>query len=223
MVHLRCKSLAERTLVPAFVFFFAMLYPFAAVNARHKKTAAAAGGSMLIAREALAKAGGMAAIRAALIDDCALGALLKQHGPIQLTLGHESFSIRPYPGFRDIWNMISRTAYTQLRYSPLVLLGTVLGLTLTYLAPPVLALGSHGLPAALGALAWLLMALCFYPITRVYRRSPAWGVALPGIATFYLAATLGSAWQHWRGRGGAWKDRHQGSALASAETLDQSR
>ena len=223
MVHLRCKSLAERSLVPAFVFFFAMLYPFEAVSNASKRAAAAAGGSMLAQRAALERAGGMNTVRKALIDDCAMGAMMKQQGPIRLTLGQASFSIRPYPGFIDIWRMIARTAYTQLRYSPVILLGTILGLVLTYLAPPLLALLAHGTAAALGALAWALMTICFVPIARIYRRPVTWGVALPGIACFYLAATLGSAWQHWRGRGGTWKDRHQGSALASTEQLDQSR
>jgi hopene-associated glycosyltransferase HpnB len=223
MVHLRCKSLAERALVPAFVFFFAMLYPFEAVSDPRKCSAAAAGGSMLVSRHALDRAGGMNTVRKALIDDCAMGAMLKKEGPIRLALGHASFSIRPYPGFIDIWRMIARTAYTQLRYSPLILAGTVLGLILTYLAPPLLALTAHGAAAALGAITWLLMTICFVPITRVYRRSAAWGLALPAIATFYLCATVGSAWQHWRGRGGTWKDRHQGSALAGPGTVDQPR
>jgi hopene-associated glycosyltransferase HpnB len=223
MVHLRCKSFAERSLVPAFVFFFAMLYPFEAVNNGNKRAAAAAGGSMLANRAALERAGGMNTVRKALIDDCAMGAMMKQQGPIRLTLGQASFSIRPYPGFIDIWRMIARTAYTQLRYSPVILLGTVLGLVVTYLAPPLLALLAHGAAAALGALSWALMAICFVPIARIYRRPVTWGVALPGIACFYLAATVGSAWQHWRGRGGTWKNRHQGSALATTERLDQTR
>jgi hopene-associated glycosyltransferase HpnB len=220
MVHLRCKSFAERSLVPAFVFFFAMLYPFEAVSNPKRRAAAAAGGSMLVKRAALERAGGMNTVRKALIDDCAMGAMMKKQGPIRLALGHASFSIRPYPGFIDIWRMIARTAYTQLRYSPVILLGTVLGLVLTYLAPPLLALLAHGTAAALGALAWALMAICFVPIARIYRRPVTWGLALPGIACFYLAATVGSAWQHWRGRGGTWKNRHQGSALAATEMLD---
>jgi len=223
MVHLRCQSLAERSLVPAFVFFFAMLYPFEAVSDPRRRTAAAAGGSMLVERLALDRAGGMNTVRKALIDDCAMGAMLKQQGPIRLALGHSSFSIRPNPGFIDIWRMVARTAYTQLRYSPLILAATVIGLVITYLAPPVLALAGHGVAAGVAALTWALMAICFFPITRVYRRSPAWGLALPAIATFYLCATLGSAWQHWRGRGGVWKDRHQGTALQAAEQLDQPR
>jgi hopene-associated glycosyltransferase HpnB len=224
MVHLRCKSFAERALVPAFVFFFAMLYPFEAVSDPKRRAGAAAGGSMLLNRVALDAAGGMNEVRKALIDDCALGIMMKRQGPIRLALGQASFSIRPYPEFIDIWRMITRTAYTQLRYSPIILAGTVLGLVLTYIAPPVLALSGLGLPSLLGALAWALMTICFVPIARLYRRSVVWGLALPLIASFYLAATLGSAWQHWRGRGGTWKDRHQGSALASAtKTINQSR
>jgi len=216
MVHLRCTSFAERALIPAFVFFFAMLYPFPAVNDQRRRCAAAAGGSMLIARGALDAAGGLSRIRGALIDDCALAALLKREGPIRLALGHASFSIRPYPGFTDIWSMVARTAYTQLGYSPWVLAGTVIGLCMTYLAPPVIALTAHGLAAALAGLAWVLMAICFLPIARYYRRSLAWGVVLPVIAAFYLSATIGSAWQHARGRGGQWKDRHQAGAAAGA-------
>ena len=223
MVHLRCKSFAERALVPAFVFFFAMLYPFEAVSDPRRRAGAAAGGSMLLNRAALEAAGGMNEVRKALIDDCALGIMMKRQGPIRLALGQASFSIRPYPEFIDIWRMIARSAYTQLRYSPVILLGTTLGLVLTYIAPPVLALSNLGAASLLGAVAWALMAMCFIPIARLYRRSMAWGLALPLIASFYLAATVGSAWQHWRGRGGTWKNRHQGSALAAAKTLNQSR
>jgi hopene-associated glycosyltransferase HpnB len=223
MVHLRCTSFAERSLIPAFVFFFAMLYPFGAVNNPRRRIAAAAGGSMLVQRLALEQAGGLASIRGALIDDCALSAVLKQQGPIRLALGHASFSIRAYPEFRDIWMMVARTAYTQLGYSPLVLLGTVIGLFLTYIVPPVMALTAHGLAALIAGCTWLLMAVCFAPICRYYRRFPGWGVALPVIATFYLAATLGSAWNFARGRGGQWKDRHQANAAAAvnAEALDE--
>jgi hypothetical protein len=178
---------------------------------------------MLLNRAALEAAGGMNEVRKALIDDCALGIMMKRQGPIRLALGQASFSIRPYPEFIDIWRMIARSAYTQLRYSPVILLGTMLGLVLTYIAPPVLALSNLGAASLLGAVAWALMAMCFIPIARLYRRSMAWGLALPLIASFYLAATVGSAWQHWRGRGGTWKNRHQGSALAAAKTLNQSR
>ena len=209
MARLRCESLAERMLIPAFVFFFQLLYPFAAIKDPRRKIAGAAGGCMLVRREALEAAGGIAAIRTALIDDCAMGALMKRQGPIWLGLTDRSLSIRPYPHFADVGAMISRSAYAQLGYQPLLLAGTVVGMALVYLAPPVLALLGDGLAQWLGLAAWLLMALAFWPISRFYRQSPLWGLALPLIAAFYSGATLWSAWQHWRGRGGLWKGRAQ--------------
>lgn len=209
MARLRCESLAERMLIPAFVFFFQLLYPFAAINDPRRTTAGAAGGCMLVRREALEAAGGIAAIRTALIDDCAMGALMKRQGPIWLGLTDRSLSIRPYPHFADVGAMISRSAYAQLGYQPLLLAGTVVGMALVYLAPPVLALLGDGLAQWLGLAAWLLMALAFWPISRFYRQSPLWGLALPLIAAFYSGATIWSAWQHWRGRGGLWKGRAQ--------------
>lgn len=208
MAKLRCRTWPERALIPAFVFFFQLLYPFARVN-RPGKIAGAAGGCMLVRREAIEAAGGIAAIRGALIDDCALGALLKRRGPIWLGLTHRSRSIRPYPGWSDVAAMIARSAYAQLGYSPLSLVGTVLGLAFVFLAPPLLCLFGTGFARGTGLLAWLLMAAIFQPMLRVYRRSPAWGLGLPAIATFYGACTLLSAWQHHRGRGGMWKGRAQ--------------
>jgi hopene-associated glycosyltransferase HpnB len=209
MVKLRCESFAERALIPAFVFFFALLYPFAWVNRRDRATAAAAGGCMLVRRDALQQAGGIETIRGALIDDCALAQRLKRIGPIWLGLTQNVHSIRAYPRLGDIRRMVSRSAYAQLRYSPLLLAGTLTGLALTYLAPPLLALFARGMPQALGALAWVLMALSFHPVLRFYRRSPLWGLALPAIALLYMAFTLDSAYQHVRGRGGSWKGRVQ--------------
>jgi hopene-associated glycosyltransferase HpnB len=209
MVKLRCESFAERALIPAFVFFFALLYPFAWVNRRDRATAAAAGGCMLVRRDALQQAGGIETIRGALIDDCALAQRLKRIGPIWLGLTQNVHSIRAYPRLGDIRRMVSRSAYAQLRYSPLLLAGTLTGLALTYLAPPLLALFARGMPQALGALAWVLMALSFQPVLRFYRRSPLWGLALPAIALLYMAFTLDSAYQHVRGRGGSWKGRVQ--------------
>lgn len=214
MVKLRCDSLHEKMLVPAFVYFFQKLYPFAWVNDPAKKTAAAAGGCMLVRHDALAKAGGVAAIRGALIDDCAMGGLLKTQGPIFLGLTEAVESIRPYDGFDDVRRMVSRSAYAQLEYSPLKLAGSVLGMIVTYLAPPYLAVAVEGWPGFAGALAWAIMALSFQPISRLYRRSPMWGVALPAIASFYTAFTVDSAIQHWLGRGGAWKGRYQAAAGA---------
>lgn len=211
MALLHCETPPERMLVPAFVFFFQMLYPFGAVN-RPQGLGAAAGGCMLVRRESLEKAGGIAAIRGALIDDCTLGALLKRQGPVWLGLTYRSRSIRPYRGFAPVAAMISRSAYAQLRYSRVLLAGTVLGMVLVYLAPPALALLGEGLARWLGFGAWAIMALTFQPMLRFYRRSPLWGVALPGIAAFYLGCTMLSAWQHLRGRGGMWKGRAQAAA-----------
>jgi hopene-associated glycosyltransferase HpnB len=209
MAKLRCKSFAERMFVPAFIFFFQMLYPFAWANNSRRGTAAAAGGCMLVRREALRAAGGLEAIRTALIDDCSLAKLLKAQGPISITLTDRVHSIRAYPEIGEIRRMVSRTAYAQLRYSPLILLGTVLGLALTYLAPVALTLFARGWPQFVGLFAWILMALAFRPILRFYRLSVLWAPVLPVIAAMYMAFTLDSAYQHARGRGGMWKGRAQ--------------
>jgi hopene-associated glycosyltransferase HpnB len=209
MAKLRCESFAERMFIPAFIFFFQMLYPFAWSNDPRSATAAAAGGCMLVRRDALAKAGGMASIRSALIDDCALAKRLKVHGPTWIGLTDGVHSLRAYLALADIRHMVSRTAYAQLRYSPLLLAGTVLGLAVTYIAPVLLALFAGGLAQVLGLAAWLLMALALQPILRFYRVSPLWGLALPAIAAIYMAFTLDSAYQHARGRGGMWKGRAQ--------------
>jgi hopene-associated glycosyltransferase HpnB len=213
MVKLRCKSIAERTFVPAFVFFFQMLYPFAWVDDPRRKTAAAAGGCMLVRRDALQAAGGLAQIRGALIDDCTLARLLKLRGPIALALTERAHSLRAYPAIGDIRAMVSRTAYAQLGYSPLVLAGTVLALMLTYLAPVALALFAHGYAQFAGIFVWALMACAFRPILRFYGmawlKSWLWAAALPAIAAMYMAFTLDSAYQHARGRGGMWKGRPQ--------------
>lgn len=213
MVKLRCKSFAERMFVPAFVFFFQMLYPFAWVNDAHRATAAAAGGCMLVKREALQAAGGLAAIRGALIDDCALAKLLKSRGPIALTLTDSAHSLRAYPAIGDIRHMVARTAYAQLDYSPFLLAGTVLGLALTYLAPVALTLFADGFAQFAGLFTWALMACALRPILRFYGmsglRSWLWAAALPAIAAMYMAFTLDSAYQHARGRGGMWKGRAQ--------------
>lgn len=216
MAKLRCESFAERMFVPAFIFFFQMLYPFAWANDPRRSTAAAAGGCMLVRREALRAAGGMASIRNALIDDCALAKRLKAHGPIWIGLTDGVRSIRAYPAVGDIRKMVSRTAYAQLQYSPLILLGTVAGLAVTYLFPVLLAVFASGLAQILGLAAWLLMALAFQPILRFYRASPFWGVALPAIAATYMAFTLNSAYQHARGRGGMWKGRAQANLQDAA-------
>jgi hopene-associated glycosyltransferase HpnB len=207
MVALACDSIAERVLVPPFVFFFQLLYPFAWVNAPGRRTAAAAGGTILVRRAALQRIGGIDSVRGALIDDVALAAAVKRGGPIWL--GHATLarSVRPYPHIGDIWRMISRTAYVQLRFSPLLLLGTVAAMALTWLVPPVAALFAAGSARWCGAAAWVLLAACYLPTLRRFGRSPAWAPFLPLVAAFYTAATIGSAANHHLGRGVAWKGR----------------
>jgi hopene-associated glycosyltransferase HpnB len=219
MAKLRCESFAERMFIPAFIFFFQMLYPFAWANDPRRASAAAAGGCMLVRRETLRATGGMASIRSALIDDCALAKSLKAYGPIWIGLTDGVRSARAYPAIEDIRSMVSRTAYAQLRYSPLLLAGTVLGLTIAYLAPVLLAVFAAGWAQILGIAAWLLMALAFQPILRFYRVSPLWGLALPAIAATYMAFTVDSAYQHARGRGGMWKGRAQAN-LKDADRQD---
>lgn len=186
-----------------------MLYPFRWVNSRTASTAAAAGGCMLVERAALERAGGIAAIRGALIDDCALGKLLKKQGPIWLGLSNGVISLRVYPAFDDIRRMVARSAYAQLYYSPVLLLGTVVGMGLIYLAPLAFAMFSNYPANVIGAATYALMVIAFQPTLRFYNRSPLWGLALPVIATAYVGFTLDSAYQHMRGRGGLWKGRVQ--------------
>jgi hopene-associated glycosyltransferase HpnB len=208
MAKLHCGNAAERFLVPAFVFFFDMLYPFAWVNDRENPTAAAAGGCMLIRREALAKAGGIDAIKSEIIDDCAMGRLMKAQGPIWLGLTSRSVSVRVYT-FADIAKMVARSAYAQLSYSPLLLAGTILGMVLVYLAAPVAAVFARGPAEYAGIAAWALMVAAFAPMLRFYRLSAMIGLGMPVIGAIYTLFTLDSAIQHWRGRGGMWKGRAQ--------------
>jgi hopene-associated glycosyltransferase HpnB len=209
MARLRCESFAERALIPAFVFFFQMLYPFAWVGDLRARTAAAAGGCMLADRDALIRAGGLSAIRSALIDDCALAALMKPQGPLALALTRRVVSLRAYPAFRDIAAMVRRSAYAQLGYSPWRLVAAVAGMALTFLVAPAAALFASGAAALLGLVAWIMIALAFQPILRFYGRATIWGLALPLIAAAYLAFTIDSAYLYWRGRGGLWKGRVQ--------------
>ncbi len=208
MVALNCESPAERALVPAFVFFFQLLYPFARVNDPASATAAAAGGTVLIRREMLARIGGIESLRGALIDDVTLARRVKRAGG-RIWLGHSMLarSIRPYPGAADVWRMVARTAYVQLRFSPAMLLGTVLGMGLVWLAPLGCLLAGHGPARWVGAAAWAISTASFLPTLRRFRLSPAWALLLPGIALFYTLATIGSAVDHHRGRGVVWKDR----------------
>jgi len=214
MAKLRCESLAERSHVPAFIYFFQMLFPFSWVCRSNSGVAGAAGGCMLVRADALARAGGIASIRNALIDDCSLAARLKAIGPIWLGLTDRVRSIRPYSTLSDIKQMISRSAYAQLRYSPLLLAATIASMALTFIAPPLLAIFATGVPRFLGILAWIAMALSFAPTLRFYRQSLLWSMALPGIASLYLYYTLNSAYQYARGRGGQWKGRVQADATS---------
>jgi hopene-associated glycosyltransferase HpnB len=209
MAKLRCESLAERVSIPGFIFFFQMLYPFPWVNRPQSAVAAAAGGCMLVRADALVLAGGIRAIRGALIDDCAMARLLKTRGAIWLGLTERVRSIRAYPDFAAIRRMVARSAYAQLRYSPLLLLMTAAAMAITYLVPPAIALFGSGPARMLALSSWALMAVAFQPTLRFYRVSPAWGFALPAIALAYLIFTLDSAYQYAGGRGGSWKGRVQ--------------
>ncbi len=209
MVKLNCASFAERALIPAFVFFFGKLYPFAWVNDIRRRTAGAAGGCMLVRRAALRRIGGVVRIRDALIDDCALAREVKAGGAIWLGLTAETRSLRRYRRLGDIWRMITRTAYAQLGHSPLRLATMVIGLVLAYLAPPILVFGGEKLTVVLAATAWLAMTVAFAPILTLYGQPLVVAPFLPLIALFYLAATIDSARRHWQGRGGEWKGRVQ--------------
>lgn len=216
MVLLRCQSVWEKFLIPAFVFFFQKLYPFPLVNNPRSRIAAAAGGCILIRRETLMQIGGLQILRQALIDDCSLAIAVKrpenaENRPIWLGLTQTTRSLRPYDSLRTIWDMVARTAYTQLNYSPLLLVGTLFGMTLVYLVAPIstvtgLLTGYWQLGLA-GLLGWALMTLAYLPTIRLYQLSPLWAVCLPAIAVLYNLMTIDSAMRHWRGQGGAWKGR----------------
>ncbi len=205
MARLRCESAAERWLIPAFVYFFQLLYPFRWANDPGARTAAAAGGCVLLDRAAFVAAGGLAPIRGAIIDDCALARRMKAQGPIWIGLTDRVRSLRPYEGVGPIRRMVARTAYAQLGYDPLRLAGMLAGLGLVFLAPPALALLGGGAAAWIGLAAWAAMALSFAPMLRRFGLSPLRAPALPLIAGAYMLFTLDSAWAEWRGRGGMWK------------------
>ena len=215
MVRLRCESFWEHRLIPAFIFFFQMLYPFAAANDDRSKTAAAAGGCVLLRREALIKAGGLEAISSRVIDDCALaGAVKGSGGNLWLGLADASRSLRRADTLEPLWAMVRRTAFTQLNHSIIMIFLTLLGLGLVFIAPPVLflTLPLHGqvFPALAGFLAWMAMALAYSPTLKDYGRSPWEGLLLPVAAAFYGAMTFDSAVAHVQRRGGHWKGRHYG-------------
>jgi len=215
MVKLNCETAWERLLIPPFIFFFQKLYPFPCANVDGTRTAAAAGGCVLIRRSALERIGGIGAIRGALIDDCSLARAVKRSGGrLWLGLADDTRSLRVYRNLAPIWMMVARSAFTQLRYSGLLLAGTVLGMVLLYLLPPLLLLSApvhvDPLAAGLGALAWLLMSIAYLPTLRYYRQ-PAWRVlTLPVAGLLYLGMTLDSARRHWWGRGSRWKGRTYG-------------
>jgi hopene-associated glycosyltransferase HpnB len=223
MALLRCEDRAERLLIPAFVYFFAQLYPFRQVSRRESKTAAAAGGCMLVRRDALAREDGLHPISGAHIDDVALGQLLKRAGhDCWLGFTSDVASLRPY-NFAQVWTMVARSAYTQLRYSKALLAGTVIGLAWLYLLPPAgtvvglaLLAASPGAQAAalaaLGTAAWALMSATYLPMLRLYRLNPARAATLPLIAALYVAMTISSAQRHRSGQGGEWKGRYSNAS-----------
>jgi hopene-associated glycosyltransferase HpnB len=212
MAKLSCVTFAEKLLIPAFVFFFDMLYPFGWVNDPANDTAAAAGGCMLARRSALEAAGGIEAVRGEIIDDCAVGRLLKGEGPIWLGLTNRSVSLRPYQSIDEVRRMVSRSAYAELDYSVWKLAGTMAGMMFLYLLPPLCAVFASGLLQWFGLFAGIAMAVCFQPFLAFYRRSWIWGLALPVIGVFYTLFTIDSAVQVWSGRGGMWKGRAQALA-----------
>ena len=222
MALLRTATGWERVVVPAFVYFFAQLYPFRRVNVPGSRTAAAAGGCMLIRHSALEKAGGLAPISGALIDDVAMGRMIKrQRGRCWLGLSRQVVSVRPYPRLASLWQMVARSAYTQLRYSPVLLAGTLAGLLFLYALPPagavtglaVLLAGGAGATATAaltlgtGLAGWALMSLSYLPMLRLYRLSPLRAPGLPLIALLYAAMTADSARRHYAGRGAEWRGR----------------
>ncbi|HEY4901110.1 MAG TPA: glycosyltransferase [Terriglobales bacterium] len=210
MVKLHCQTVAERLLVPPFVFFFFLLYPPAWIRDPHRKIAGAAGGCMLIRPQALEQAGGMAAIRNQIIDDCALARAVKQSGGrVWLGVTPDAQSTRIYGTFGEIERMIARTAFNQLQHSAWLLLGALVGLAITYLLPLGLLLSGNRTLAVVGAVSWLLMSATFLSMVRFYSLNPAWALTLPFSACFYMLATIHSAFKFWSGRGGEWKGRAQ--------------
>jgi hopene-associated glycosyltransferase HpnB len=212
MARLHIRGGWERLLVPAFVYFFAMLYPFRWANKPAARTAASAGGCNLVRRAALERAGGLAAVRGAVIDDVALARALKRTGARTfLGLADRVESVRPYPTLKVLWDMVARSAYTQLHHSPVQLAGTVLSLALVFLVAPVStvvgAVAGDPWTLAVGLAGWLLMAALFVPMLRYYRQPWPAALALPFTAALYLGMTVDSAVRHYRGRGAAWKGR----------------
>jgi hopene-associated glycosyltransferase HpnB len=212
MVRLNCTSAAERILIPAFVYFFQMLYPFSKVNDPHATVAAAAGGTVLIWRATLDRIGGIEVVKNALIDDVALAKAVKTLGPIYLGHSGLASSIRGYPGFTDVWKVISRTAFTQLRCSALLLVFTIAALMLVWLVPVWSVLFGHGWRLVLGVSSSVLAVVSYMPTLARYRQNRALALALPLIVLFYMLATVGSALNYWLGTGATWKKRTYGGS-----------
>nr|WP_202918331.1 glycosyltransferase [Streptomyces cavernae] len=228
MARLRVETLWERLVVPAFVYFFAQLYPFRWIAVRGSRTAAAAGGCVLLRTGAAERAGVPDVIRHAVIDDVALAKAVKRTGGhLWLGLADRVDSMRPYPRLHDLWRMVSRSAYAQLRHNPLLLTGTVLGLALVYLVPPVAllvgAVAGSAVTAAAGGLAWLVMTATYVPMLRYYRQPVRFAPLLPFTALLYLLMTVDSAVQHYRGRGSAWKGRTYARPGAPPEAAPEQR
>jgi hopene-associated glycosyltransferase HpnB len=210
MVKLHCRSLAERLLIPAFVFFFFLLYPPEWIRDPRRKTGGAAGGCILIRPSALQRIGGIAAIRQEIIDDCALARAVKRSGgKVWLGATADTHSVRPYDSFAEVERMIARTAFNQLRHSVWMLLGTVVGMLLIYALPVLLLVSGSARLAIPGAMAFALMCATYFPMVRFYGLNPLWAMTLPASAVFYTVATFHSAVKYWRGRGGEWKGRAQ--------------
>lgn len=211
LAKLHCRSGWEKLLIPAFVFFFQKLYPFAAVNDPNSRVAAAAGGCMLVKAEALAMAGGIESIRSAVIDDCALARRMKTVGPIHLALTEQTHSLRAYPHLADLWLMVARTAFVQLRHSLVLLIGTLLGMVLLYLVPPAAVLhgilANHPISLMFGGAAWMFMSVAYRPSVVLYRLGFPWVLTLPLAGMLYALMTLDSARRHWQGKGAPWKGR----------------
>jgi hopene-associated glycosyltransferase HpnB len=212
MIRLHCRGFWERLLIPAFVFFFFKLYPPRWVADPACNTAAAAGGCMLIRRDALERIGGIDSIRHEIIDDCALARRVKTVGGVWLGMASDTHSLREYRSWRPIWDMIARCAFAQLGYSTVALVAMVALMIVIYVMPPLLLLSGSLWGALLGGAAWLAMSGGYLPMLRFYRCPAVLAPLLPAIALFYTAATVGSAIQFWRGRGGQWKGRYQAAA-----------
>ena len=210
MVKLHCRTVAEKLLIPPFVFFFFKLYPPKWIANPRNKTAGAAGGCMLVRPAALERAGGIASIRGEIIDDCSLAARIKgSGGKVWLGATESARSVRPYESFGEIGRMISRTAFNQLRHSALLLALAVVGLMFTYVVPIAVMFTASRAAVICGAFAFALMMTAYAPMVRFYRLNPLWGVTLPLAAIFYTGATVHSALKYWSGAGGQWKGRTQ--------------